>query len=291
MSQSTFDTTGIDKSVHERLPGVSDAKLSVDAFWNPATGGISQVLGKLVQSEGAAMWARDAVEGSYSFGLVGLVTDAAVTRAATGALTTKFTIEADAGYGGWGVQGANASDASNAATHAVIDGGLRGPGITITAFSVANPTYITTSAPHGLTSGQSINITGSNSTPVADGDWVATVVDPTHITIPLNVTAGTSNAGTIKSTATFSGGWFLAMVQSISSGSILPKLQHSADNGVLDAFADLTSMVVGSGLTASTSVALVASPLGQMWKRYIKFVDTGTFTTCVWTGHITRQEP
>src|SRR5262245_5722832 len=63
--------------------------------------------------------------------------------------------------------------------------------ITIVSSSVASPTSILTSTPHGLTSGDSVTITGhTGSTPSINGTHVATVVDPTHFTIPVNVTVG-----------------------------------------------------------------------------------------------------
>jgi len=64
---------------------------------------------------------------------------------------------------------------------------------TITNISAGNPTTITTNAPHGLNSGDFININSSNSSPSVNGGWTATVLDATHFTIPASVTtAGTS---------------------------------------------------------------------------------------------------
>ena len=69
--------------------------------------------------------------------------------------------------------------------------------LTISAISTANPTQVTTGA-HGQAAGTFVvHITGSNSTPVIDGTYTATYVDATHFTIPVNVTGGTSNAGTV----------------------------------------------------------------------------------------------
>ncbi len=64
----------------------------------------------------------------------------------------------------------------------------------ISAISVANPTVITTSGAHGLTTGNFTRITGSNSTPVVDGYHQVTVTDSTHFTIAVNVTVS-GNAG------------------------------------------------------------------------------------------------
>lgn len=75
---------------------------------------------------------------------------------------------------------------------------LRGPivanaPITITSNSAANPTVILTAAPHLLGTGDQVTIAGvTGSTPAINGSYVATVIDPTHFSIPVAVTvAGT----------------------------------------------------------------------------------------------------
>lgn len=71
---------------------------------------------------------------------------------------------------------------------------------TISAISAANPTVITTSAASGLTTGEPVTITGSNSTPSVDGTWIVTVLSGTTFSIPIAVTvAGT--AGSVQGTA------------------------------------------------------------------------------------------
>lgn len=61
-----------------------------------------------------------------------------------------------------------------------------GPVIAITAIAVANPAVVT-AANHGLTSGATVSITGSNSTPVIDGIQTVTVIDANTFTVPVNV--------------------------------------------------------------------------------------------------------
>src|SRR5262245_61042687 len=76
------------------------------------------------------------------------------------------------------------------------------PAIPITSSSVANPTTITTSAPHGLTSGDRVVIGGhSGSTPSINGEQTATVTSPTTFTIPVNVTAGGSGGAVNKASS------------------------------------------------------------------------------------------
>jgi LmbE family N-acetylglucosaminyl deacetylase len=66
----------------------------------------------------------------------------------------------------------------------------------ITANTAANPTIVTTAAAHGLTTGDTIGISGSNSTPTINGMHSVTFTDATHFTIPVNVT-GAGTAGTV----------------------------------------------------------------------------------------------
>lgn len=60
----------------------------------------------------------------------------------------------------------------------------------ITNISVANPTVITTSAPHHLEAGTKVLVTGSDSTPNIDGEQTVTVLTATTFSIPINVTTG-----------------------------------------------------------------------------------------------------
>lgn len=70
--------------------------------------------------------------------------------------------------------------------------------ITILSSSVANPTEITFSASHGFASGSTATFSGhSGSTPDINGDRVVTVISPTKVTIPLNVSVG-GTGGTAK---------------------------------------------------------------------------------------------
>lgn len=63
---------------------------------------------------------------------------------------------------------------------------------TITANTLANPTIVT-SAAHGLVTGQTVHITGSNSTPSIDGAYPVIVLGVDTFSIAVNVTvAGTS---------------------------------------------------------------------------------------------------
>lgn len=63
----------------------------------------------------------------------------------------------------------------------------------IVSNTLANPTVITTTNAHGLTTGDVIQVFGSNSTPTINGERTVTVLSPTTFSVPVNVTiAGTA---------------------------------------------------------------------------------------------------
>lgn len=71
---------------------------------------------------------------------------------------------------------------------------------TISGNTVAGATVVTTTADHGLASGQAVTISGSNSTPTIDGARLVTVLTSTTFSIPVTVTvAGT--AGSVQGPA------------------------------------------------------------------------------------------
>src|SRR5216683_7771992 len=64
-------------------------------------------------------------------------------------------------------------------------------GGTITSNTIANPTVVTTSAPHGLTTGDKILIAGNiTSNPPINGSRIVTVISPTTFSVPVNCTTG-----------------------------------------------------------------------------------------------------
>lgn len=65
--------------------------------------------------------------------------------------------------------------------------------ITILSNTLANPTVVSTQIAHELTTGDSVTIYNSNSTPSIDGARTVTVISPTTFSVPVNVTiAGTA---------------------------------------------------------------------------------------------------
>lgn len=68
----------------------------------------------------------------------------------------------------------------------------------IASVSVANPTVVTTTLPHSLTSGETSTIAGTTTTPTINGARLITVTGPSTFTVPVAVTVGQSTAaGTV----------------------------------------------------------------------------------------------
>lgn len=69
--------------------------------------------------------------------------------------------------------------------------------VAISVNSAANPTIVTTTTNHNLLNGDTVRISGSNSTPTIDGDRTATVLGPNTFSVAVNVTVA-GGAGTVK---------------------------------------------------------------------------------------------
>jgi hypothetical protein len=70
--------------------------------------------------------------------------------------------------------------------------------VSVTSSAIGNPGVVTTSAPHGLTSGDTVVIAGhTGSVPAINGNHSVTVLTTTTFTIPVNITTG-GTGGTIQ---------------------------------------------------------------------------------------------
>ncbi len=70
--------------------------------------------------------------------------------------------------------------------------------ITILSNTLANPTVVSTQIAHGLTTGDSVTIYNSNSTPSINGERIVTVISPTSFSVPVNVTVAGSAGYFVK---------------------------------------------------------------------------------------------
>lgn len=288
---ATLDTTGIDKSAHERIPGLGDGKLQYTGFWNNGAGGQHAVVSLLNGTAVRGVWLGSATEGDgLAFVISGILNNYPVARAAGGALTAKPTID---GYNGdfpdWGVLGLIGTLASGTLNRTAIDLGATGAAQTITANTKANPTVVTVAA-HGFANGDSVSIVGSNSTVSIDGDWVVSGVTTNTFTVPVDTSGGASagTAGTATLTSSRRGCVLAGVLLSIGSGTNFTiKAQTSADNGAVDAYADLTAAVTAS-LTAAAAESRVRTSTTLLVKRYVRLVGQGTYTNANAVGVFKR---
>jgi hypothetical protein len=73
----------------------------------------------------------------------------------------------------------------------------------ISSISVASPTVITTSAPHGLENGRIVLVSGSNSSPVINGEYEVTVLSSTTFSVDVAVTSPGTSGSFITSLESF----------------------------------------------------------------------------------------
>jgi len=69
--------------------------------------------------------------------------------------------------------------------------------VAITNISQANPAVVTTESPHGLVTGQQVDIRGSNSGVSIDGTRTATVTGASTFTVPVNQSGAAGTAGSV----------------------------------------------------------------------------------------------
>lgn len=118
---------------------------------------------------------------------------------------------------------------------------ILGQTVDISSVSTANPTTITTSTAHGLTTGDIVNITGTNTSASTLGSFVATVTGATTFTIPVNVTSVTTGTGTLTKSLVSDGNYYNTYQTSIEDDAQILKdnvinLATKLDNDLL--FAD-----------------------------------------------------
>lgn len=282
---------GIGDAAEEHTPvGVSRAELAQDgAFWDTSSGNIHAAMNASIPTS-----PQDAVR-IVCFGFAGQTIGEGFTGY-VGVFTNEYEVLSEKGT----IQKANV---------AYTVSGAREPGrilqelaaktldwdtesssvdhtadplnrtVPITSSSVANPTVITTTVPHGLTTGQTVVITGhTGSTPAISGEYVATVLTTTTFTIVVNVTVG-GTGGTLVQANTLSGGTGFQHVTAFSGfAGFIGTIRDSADD---IAYADLvvfTDVTTAPGKERKTVAGTV--------DRYLAFKGdvTGSGSITVFCG-------
>lgn len=274
----TIDQSGIDADTNEMLPARLAGSMAYTAFFNPDTGHHNLVMRDFRAAAAqlgtyAAYLHRNAVGAPALFGKF-MQLGFQEAQAVNGAITVPMTLS----KGGAGPDDGDilwtGLDAAPAA-HTGFDLGQAGTVKTITANTLANPTVVTSVA-HGLTTGDTIFVSGSNSTPVINGDRTVTVLTADTFSVPVNVSvAGT--AGTFYKTSRRFGIRLLVMLTALATGTMVPLLEDSADNST---WASVSNMTI-TGMTLADGVRY-ASVRASLIRRYIRVSSTGTFTGANW---------
>lgn len=121
--------------------------------------------------------------------------------------------------------------------------------IPIVSNTIANPTVVTTTVAHGLTTGQVILISGvSGGTPTINGSRVVTVISPTTFSIPVNASGGGTGGQLVKG-STVAGGTGYDQVTAFSGfANVVLRIRHSPDDST---YADLITFPTITGRTAA----------------------------------------
>ncbi len=154
---------------------------------------------------------------------------------------------------------------SAAGNSSSIDGGVAMAPTSITSSSVANPTVLTTAA-HGLTGLVTVVVAGhTGSTPSLNGTWLATVIDATHISLPVACTVG-GTGGTVQ----YAGGacFYVQAPLCVLGGytNWIVSLQDSADNSTFAAVSGSPQATITTGLNGYA----IAIPAGTVVRRYTR---------------------
>ncbi|MCX6023002.1 MAG: hypothetical protein NTZ05_14985 [Chloroflexi bacterium] len=276
-----LDMTAIESAAFERQGGIRSGEITWSSFFNTATLQQHAALSGLPTTDRLVSFLVGTTLGDAVAALIGKQINYDPKRGADGSLL--LGVQAlNNGYGlEWGVQltAGKITVASTAAQTAVDFGTSYWPAVAITSSSNASPSLVTTTTPHGLVVGDTVNIAG-HSVSSLNGDWVvaSTPTTTTFTATGANSTGG-ANTGTITKTSTNFGASSALQVFSVASGTVTPAVQHSADNGVADAWANVTGLV-HANVTGRASERVQASTTAII-KRYARFNATNTFTNAV----------
>jgi len=151
--------------------------------------------------------------------------------------------------------------------------------VEITSNSVANPTVVTCTTPHGLTTGDKVLISGvTGSTPTINGEYTATVTGTNTFTVPVNVTIGGTGGSFVRTSTNAGGVGYLQCSQYAGFTNVVVRITDSPDDitySTLITFSTITAAPAKERITVSGTV-----------DRYLASTGTvsGSGTITVFTG-------
>jgi len=221
--------------------GITRATLTQgNAFFDDSTGGIHSMLSAIanlaVSRLVAYAFAGNVIgkpfvgaQGLYAMsyevlGQSGQLTNANVEYSAAGQVDRGVVLQ------NWTARTATWSTKTDGASvDYTLDSSLRS--IPIASIGTGNPATVTTTVPHGLTTGQKILIGGTTTTPSVNGQQTVTVTGPSTFTVAINVTVGAGAAGSFVFANTVNGGAAYCEVSDYSGFSqVVVKVRSSADD-------------------------------------------------------------
>lgn len=291
MGTALLDVTGLDKSAHERINGLRDGEISFSAFFNDAALQEHVALKGLLKTDRYCLYCRGTTLGNQAAALLGKQINYDFARGADLSLLATIQVLGTGGYGlEWGLQHtAGKRTDTGAMNGSGVNHGTQGSAVTITNSSAANPTVITTPAPHGFVTNDRIVIAGhSGSTPDINSVYTVTKLTDNTFTVPVNVTVG-GTGGTVTKTSTSFGLAAYLQAFSFAGTDVTVKLQGSNDDGATDAYADIT----GGGFTQITTAPTeerIETSLTLVVERWIRVATatTGGFTSLVFAVVVVR---
>jgi hypothetical protein len=286
---SPLIVTSIDKSAVERIGGIRDGSMEVAAWFNKATAREHLIFRNAPTTDVVALYLRGQTLGNGGIGLVAKQADYKATRATDGAMTFSVPLEAN-GYGiemGQQLTAGLRTD-TGATSGTAVDGGTYGSAVTVSGASAASPTVVTAVA-HGLVTGDSVVIIGTNKAAL-NHDWAVTVTGVDTFTVPCDLSGGAAGAGTFLKTSTNFGLSAYQEVTNVVGTSITNTLQHSADNGVTDAFAAITGAAFAAVLAATGyGSERIQTTATRTIKRYVRDTSSGTFNPATFAVVMVRH--
>lgn len=215
---SPLVSTGIDKSAVERLPGHRDAHLEGTSFFNDATSQEHDALKSLPTTDRVFTYLRGTTLGNPAFSMVAKQIDYNGNRADDGSFTFKFSADANAYGGDWGVQMTAGVRSDSTATNG-----------TSVDFGTGSTTFGLQMYVHLLTfTGTSVTITLQESSDNGAGDAFAAVTGATTgaLTTPQAMRLATSRTQTVErylrvvTSGTFSAATFVVVVERNNASAV-----------------------------------------------------------------------
>jgi hypothetical protein len=265
-------TDGLGDSWHEFLPtGMRKVVLAQDgAFFNTSTAAIHAAMKDATASSRLIGWAPagntlgaifKAAQGAYSMKYKVLSTSAKLTKADVG-YAVSGSLEEGVILQPWTALTATGNGTSHDYT--------TDPSqtvIPITSNSIANPSVVTTTVPHGLTTGDIILISGvSTSSPTINGQRAVTVISTTTFSVPVNVTVAGTGGSFVRANSTGGAVGYQFASDLATITGFVGKIQHSTDDSIwsdLITFTNVTATPAKERLTVAGTI-----------NRYTRFIRT-----------------